>query len=88
MMVWENVLFLQMRNINSDGLNGESVYSSSVVTEITHYWHIYNAYAHTHMDLNVTTVKIFHLLIHLLIVTLNNDVPDPESKEIGVKPKP
>ncbi len=32
-MVWENVLFSRLRNINNDSLNGASVYSNSMVTE-------------------------------------------------------
>lgn len=35
MMAWENVLFPWLRNISSDSLNGESVYSNSMVTEIS-----------------------------------------------------
>lgn len=34
-MVWENVLFSLLRNINSDSLNGESVYGNSMVTEMS-----------------------------------------------------
>ena len=35
MMVRENVLFPRLRNINSDGVNGESVYGNSVVAEMS-----------------------------------------------------
>lgn len=35
MMVWENVLLPQLRNIHSDSVNGESVYSNSMVTEMS-----------------------------------------------------
>lgn len=33
--VSENVLFPRLRSINSDSVNGESVYSNSVVTEMS-----------------------------------------------------
>lgn len=44
-------------------------------------------YVHTdtHLSCSITMVKIFHLELHLLIVTTN--MPEPEGKEISVKPK-
>lgn len=85
MMVWENVLFSRLRSINSDSLNGESVYSNSMVTEMSSL--LANALCmctYTHRKrladiyLNITMLRIFHLHIHLLIVTLN--MPDTEGK--------
>lgn len=84
MMVWENVLLPQLRNIHSDSVNGESVYSNSMVTEMSSL--LANAlyrctfiHTHAHICLYITMVRIFHLHIHLLIVTPN--MPDPEGRE-------
>lgn len=47
MMVWENVLSPRLRNMNSDSLNRESVYSNSMVAEMSSL--LANTHTHTHI---------------------------------------
>lgn len=51
-MVWENVLFSRLKNINSDSLNGESVYSNSMVREMSSLLAKYIMYVHILMCLS------------------------------------
>lgn len=77
MMVWENVLSARLRNMNSDSLNRESVYSNSMVAKMSSL--LANTHTHIHtLSFFITMVRIFHL--HLLIVTPK--MPKPKTGKL------